>query len=187
MTNWSDGRKFVSTGHPPDRYWMESGQTRLSWREKGPRSTRDSRMGSMENRYGLVPPQPGRRKRHADDGTLGGRYTDVKRNVDNVQWDDSQKRILFESEDLESISSGIIGSVNNGMGRYGSVHNGMGSYGPVHNGIGSYGSVHNGMGSYGSVHYCMGSYGSVHNGTGSYGSVHNGMGSYGSVNNGMSH
>ena len=37
---------------------------------------------------------------------LGGRYTDVKRNVENVQWDDSQKRILFESEDLESISSG---------------------------------------------------------------------------------
>ena len=74
--------------------------------EKGPRSTTDSGMGSMENRYGLVPPQPGRRKRHADDGTLGGRYTDIKRNVDNVQWDDSQKRILFESEDLESTSSG---------------------------------------------------------------------------------
>ena len=106
MANRSDGRKFLSTGHPPDRFWMESGQTRPSWREKGPRSTRDSGMGSMENRYGLVPPQPGRRKRHADDGTLGGRYTDVKRNVDNVQWDDSQKRILFESEDLESISSG---------------------------------------------------------------------------------
>ena len=91
MANRSDGRKFLSTGHPPDRFWMESGQTRPSWREKGPRSTRDSGMGSMENRYGLVPPQPGRRKRHADDGTLGGRYTDVKRNVDNVQWDDSQR------------------------------------------------------------------------------------------------
>ena len=26
--------------------------------------------------------------------------------MDNVQWDDSHKRILFESEDLESISSG---------------------------------------------------------------------------------
>ena len=52
-------------------------------------------MGSMENRYGLVPPQTGRRKRHAEDGTLGGRYTEVKRNADNAQWDDSQKRILF--------------------------------------------------------------------------------------------
>ena len=62
-------------------------------------------MGSMENGYGLVPPQPGRRKRHAEDGTLGGRYADVKRTVENVQWDDSQKRILFESEDLGSVSS----------------------------------------------------------------------------------
>ena len=65
MTNRSVGRTFLSTGHPPDRSWMESGQTRPSWREKGPRSTRDSGMGSMENWYGLVPPQPGRHKRHA--------------------------------------------------------------------------------------------------------------------------
>ena len=106
MENRSDGRKFLSTGRPPDKTWMESGQMRPSWREKGTRSTTDSGMGSMENRYGLVQPQPGRRKRHADDGTLGGRHTDIKRNVDNVQWDDSHKRILFESEDLESTSSG---------------------------------------------------------------------------------
>ena len=106
MENRSDGRTFLSTDRPPDKTWMESGQMRPSWREKGARSTTDSGMGSMENRYGLVPPQPGRRKRHADDGTLGGRHTDIKRNVDNVQWDDSHKRILFESEDLESTSSG---------------------------------------------------------------------------------
>ena len=61
----------------------------------------------MENRYGLVPPQPGRRKRHADDGTLGGRYADIKRNVDNVQWDDSQKRILFESESVNKQNSQV--------------------------------------------------------------------------------
>ena len=100
MANRSDGRKFLTTGRPPDNTWMDSGQMRPSWREKGSRSTTDSGMGSMENRYGLVPPQPGRRKRHADDGTLG------KRNVDSVQWNDSHKRILFESEDLDSISSG---------------------------------------------------------------------------------
>ena len=105
MTNRSDGRKFLSSGHPSDWVWMESGQTRPNWGEKGPRSTRDSGMGSMENRYGLVPPQTGRRKRHAEDGTLGGRYTEVKRNADTAQWDDSQERILFESKDLESISS----------------------------------------------------------------------------------
>ena len=107
MANRSDGRKFLSTGRPPDKSWMESGQMRPSWGEKGPRSTKDSGMGSMENRYGLVPPQPGRRKRHADDGTLGGRYTDIKRNVDNVQWDDSQKRILFESESVNKQNSQV--------------------------------------------------------------------------------
>ena len=42
--------------------------------------------------YGLVPAQTGRRKRHAEEGTLGGGYTEVKRNS-------------FESQDLESISS----------------------------------------------------------------------------------
>ena len=97
MTNRSDGRKFLSSGHPSEWVWMESGQTRPNWRDSG--------MGSMENRYGLVPPQTGRRRRHAEDGTLGGRYTEVKRNADNAQWDDSQERILFESKDLESISS----------------------------------------------------------------------------------
>ena len=107
MANRSDGRKFVSIGRPPDMTWMESGQMRPSWRKKGARSTTDSRMGSMENRYGLVPPQPGRRKRHADDGTLGGRYTDVKRNVDNVQWDDSHKRILFGSESVNKQNSQV--------------------------------------------------------------------------------
>ena len=106
MANRSDGRKFVTTGHPPDNTWMDSGQMRPSGREKGARSTTDSGMGSLETGYGLVPPQPGRRKRHADDGKLGGRYADIKRTVDNVQWDDSHKRILFESEDLESTTSG---------------------------------------------------------------------------------
>ena len=107
MENRSDGRKFLSTGRPPDKTWMESGQMRPSWREKGARSTTDSGMGSMENRYRLVPPQPGRRKRHADDGTLGGRHTDIKRNVDNVQWDDSHKKILFESESVNKQNSQV--------------------------------------------------------------------------------
>ena len=92
MANQSDGRKFLPSGHPSDRVWMESSRTRPVWEEKGQRSTRDSGMGSMENRYGLVPPQTGRRKRHAEEGTLGGGYTEVKRNS-------------FESQGLESISS----------------------------------------------------------------------------------
>ena len=105
MAKQSDGRKILSTGHPSDRVWMDSSRTRPVWGEKGQRSTRDSGMVSMENRYGLVPPQTGRRKRHAEEGTLGGRYTEVKRNADNAQWNDSQKRNLFDSQDLESISS----------------------------------------------------------------------------------
>ena len=104
MAKQSDGRKFLSTGHLSDRVWMDSSRTRPVC-EKGQRSTRDSGMVSMENRYGLVPPQTGRRKRHAEEGTLGGRYTEVKRNADNAQWNDSQKMNLFDSQDLESISS----------------------------------------------------------------------------------
>ena len=101
MAKQSDGRKFLSLGHPSDRVWMDSSRARPVWGEKGQRSTRDSGMVSMENRYGLVPPQTGRRKPHAEEG----RYTEVKRNADNAQWNDSQKRNLFDSQDLESISS----------------------------------------------------------------------------------
>ena len=53
---------------------------------------RDSGIGSIGNGYGLVPTQTGRRKRHAEEESLGGGYTDVKRNS-------------LESQDLESISS----------------------------------------------------------------------------------
>ena len=74
--------------------------------EKEVRNTTDSGMGSMETRYGLIPPQAGGRKRHADDGTLRGRYADIQRNTNSVQWDGPHKRILFESEDPESTSSG---------------------------------------------------------------------------------
>ena len=92
MANQSDGRKILPSGHPSDRVWMESSRTRPVWGEKGQRSTRDSGMGSIGNGYGLVPAQTGRRKHHAEEGTLGGGYTEVKRNS-------------FESQDLESISS----------------------------------------------------------------------------------
>ena len=35
MANRSDGRKFLSTGRPPDKAWMESGQRRPSWGGEG--------------------------------------------------------------------------------------------------------------------------------------------------------
>ena len=92
MANKSDGRKFLPSGHPSDRVWMESSRTRPVWGEKGKRSMRDSGIGSIGNGYGLVPGQTGRRKRHAEEESLGGGYTEVKRNS-------------LESQDLESISS----------------------------------------------------------------------------------
>ena len=60
----------------------------------------------METRNGLIPPQPGARKGHEDDGTLRRRYTDVQKNANSVQWDGPHKRISFDSEDPESTLSG---------------------------------------------------------------------------------
>ena len=85
---------------------MDSGQIRPSWMKREIRNTTDSGIGSMETRYGLIPPQPGARKRHADDGTLRRRYTDVQKNANSVQWDGPHKRISFDSEDPESTLSG---------------------------------------------------------------------------------
>ena len=106
MANRNDGQNFPTTGRPPDGSWMDSGQIRPSWMEKEIRNTTDSGMGSMETRYGLIPPQPGGRKRHADDGTLRRRYTDFPKNANGVQWDGPHKRISFDSEDPESTLSG---------------------------------------------------------------------------------
>ena len=92
MANKSDGRKFLPSGTPSVRVWMESSRTRPVWGEKGKRNMRDSGIGSLGNGYGLVPSQTRRRKRHAEEESLGGGYTEVKRNS-------------LESQDLESISS----------------------------------------------------------------------------------
>ena len=73
MANRNDGQNFPTTGRPPDGSWMDS------WMEKGVRNTMDSGMGSMETRYGLIPPQPGGRKRHANDGTLRRRDADIQK------------------------------------------------------------------------------------------------------------
>ena len=79
MTNRNEGQNFPTAGRPPDESWMDSGQTRPSWMKREMQNATDSGMGSMETRYGLIPPQPGARKRHADDGMLRRRYTDGKK------------------------------------------------------------------------------------------------------------
>ena len=106
MTNRNEGQKISTAGRPPEGSWMDSGQTRPSWRKKVIRNTTDSGMGSMETQYGLIPPQPGARKRHADDEMLRRRYMDGQNNTNGVQWDSPHKRISFDSEDPESTLSG---------------------------------------------------------------------------------
>ena len=106
MTNRNEGQTFSTAGRPPEGSWMDSGQTRPSWRRKAIRNTTDSGMGSMETQYGLIPPQPGARKRHADDEMLRRRYMDSQNDTNGVQWDGPHKRISFVSEDPESTLSG---------------------------------------------------------------------------------
>ena len=77
MANRDDGQNFPTTGRPPDGNWMDSGHIRPSWMEKEARNTADSGIESMETRYGSLPPQPGGRKHHADDGTLWRMYADI--------------------------------------------------------------------------------------------------------------
>ena len=66
----------------------------------------DSGMEFTENRYGLPPPQPGGRKRHADDDALQRSYADILDSMRRMPWDVPHKRILFESEDPDSTVSG---------------------------------------------------------------------------------
>ena len=66
----------------------------------------DSGIEFTENRYGPIPPQPGGRKRHADEDTLQKPYTDVPDSMRTMPWDGPHKRILFESEDPDSTVSG---------------------------------------------------------------------------------
>ena len=51
----------------------------------------DSGIEYMEDRYGPAPPQPGGRKRHADDDTLQRPYTDVPDSTGRMPWDALQK------------------------------------------------------------------------------------------------
>ena len=106
MANRDDGQNFPTTGRPPDGNWMDSSHIRPTWMGKETRNTVDSGIESMETRYGLLPLQPGGRKRHADDGTLRRAYADIPKGTSNTPWDGPHKRILFESEDPESTLSG---------------------------------------------------------------------------------
>ena len=66
----------------------------------------DSGIEFTDNRYGPTPPQPGGRKRHADEDTLQILYADVPDSTRTMPWNGPHKRILFESEDPDSTVSG---------------------------------------------------------------------------------
>ena len=106
MTNRSGGKKFLTTGRPPDRNWMDTKRIRPTWMGMEARNTVDSGIEFTENRHDPLRFQPGGRKRNADDDTLLGTYADRPSNTRNIPWDGPHKWILFESEDPESTLSG---------------------------------------------------------------------------------
>ena len=101
-----ENQNFLTTGRPPDRNWMDMKRIRPSWTGIETRNTMDSGIEYTEDRYGPLPPQPGGRKRHADDDTLQRPYTDVPDSAGRMPWDALHKRMLFESEDPDSTVSG---------------------------------------------------------------------------------
>ena len=98
-----ENRNFLTTGRPPDRNWMDMKRIRPTWMGNETRNTMDSGIEFTDNRYGPTPPQPGGRKRHADEDMLQIPYADVP---DSMDQDGPHKRILFESEDPDSTVSG---------------------------------------------------------------------------------
>ena len=101
-----ENRNFLTTGRPPDRNWMDMKRIRPTWMGNETRNTMDSGIEFTENRYGPTPPQPGGRKRHADEDTMQIPYADVPDSTRTMPWDGPHKRILFESEDPDSTVSG---------------------------------------------------------------------------------
>ena len=81
---------FPTTGRPPDRNWMDMKRVRPRWTGHETRNTMDQLVG---------------RKRRADDDTLLMPCIEVP-DAGRMPWDDPHKRILFESEDPDSTSSG---------------------------------------------------------------------------------
>ena len=89
-----ENRNFLTTGRPPGENWMDMKRIHPTWTGNETRNMMDSGIEFTENRYGPTPPQPGGRKRHADEDTL------------QRLWDCPHNRILFESEDPDSTVSG---------------------------------------------------------------------------------
>ena len=97
---------FLTTGRPPDRNWMEMKRVRPRWTGYETRNTMDSGIGYTQDLYRPAHAQLVGRKRHADDDSLLIPSAEAPDSAGRIPWDGPHKRILFESEDPDSTSSG---------------------------------------------------------------------------------
>ena len=98
---------FPTSGRPPCRHELdgyETGPPQMDGHET--RNTMYSGIEYTEEPYRPAHAQLVGRKRRADDDTLLMPCTEVPDSARRMQWDGPHKRILFESEDPDSTSSG---------------------------------------------------------------------------------
>ena len=97
---------FPTTGRPPDRNWMDMKRVRPRWTGQETRNTIDSGIEYTEDPYRPSHGQLVGRKRRSDDDTLMMPCTEAPDSTGQMPWDGPHKRILFESDDPDSASSG---------------------------------------------------------------------------------
>ena len=97
---------FPTTGRPPDRNWMDTKHVRPRWTGHETRNTMDSGIEYSEDLHRPAHAQLVGRNRRTDDDTLLMPCTEVPYSTGRMPWDGPNKRILFESEDPDSTSSG---------------------------------------------------------------------------------
>ena len=97
---------FPTTGRPPDRNWMDTKRVRPRWTGHETQNTMVSGIEYTEDLYIPAHAQLVGRKRRADDDTLLMPCTEAPDSAGRMPWDGPHKRILFESEDPDSTSSG---------------------------------------------------------------------------------
>ena len=97
---------FPTTGRPPDRNWMDTKRVRPRWTGHETRNTMDSGIEYTEDLYRPAHAQLVGRKRRLGDDTLLMPCTEAPDSTGRMPWDGPHKRILFESENPDSTSSG---------------------------------------------------------------------------------
>ena len=99
-------KHFPTTGRPPDRNWMDMKRVHPIWTGHETRNMMDSGIEYTEDPHRPAHAQLVRRKRRVDDDTLPMPCTEAPDSAGRMPWDGPHKRILFESEDPDSTSSG---------------------------------------------------------------------------------